>query len=323
MSIASKLTKLETDIANVYDLIEEKGGIIPQNKNTENMVDAISSIPAGSSINLFIQDEQPEGYDGIWIADSSLSNYSIIEIDSVTRLVANSINIITGTKYSTKINPYLTYNFTGIDITDANNNIMKNINVYYGDGSSWVLVPIISKYTELEYIQGTGSQYINTDYTPSNDTKIELTLSDITTSGEGGLMGASTVWGSNSFLLFKTSNIAWAFRGFIDMTNNLTAKHTISLYREVVDLDGVNIYNNSTPNPNVTINKVLSFFTAGNKSSAYKLYGSKIWDYSTGVLIKDFIPVKDFNGIVCLYDKVNEQYFYNSGTGTFIAGPEK
>lgn len=49
MSIATKLTKLETDITNAYSAINTKSGTIPQNKNTENLPTAISSIPNMSS----------------------------------------------------------------------------------------------------------------------------------------------------------------------------------------------------------------------------------------------------------------------------------
>lgn len=49
MSIATKLTKLETDITNAYSAINTKSGTIPQNKNTENLATAINSIPTGGS----------------------------------------------------------------------------------------------------------------------------------------------------------------------------------------------------------------------------------------------------------------------------------
>lgn len=49
MSIASNLTKLETDITNAYNAINTKGGTIPSNKNTENLSTAINSISGGGS----------------------------------------------------------------------------------------------------------------------------------------------------------------------------------------------------------------------------------------------------------------------------------
>ena len=47
MSVATELTKLNTNIKNAYDEIQTKGGTIPQNKNTDNLATAINSIPAG------------------------------------------------------------------------------------------------------------------------------------------------------------------------------------------------------------------------------------------------------------------------------------
>lgn len=52
MSIASKLEKLATDITSAYGAINTKGGTIPSNKNTENLANAITSIPQGSSPTL-------------------------------------------------------------------------------------------------------------------------------------------------------------------------------------------------------------------------------------------------------------------------------
>lgn len=50
MSIANKMAKLETDINNAYTAINNKGGIIPNHKNTENLAAAISSISGSASL---------------------------------------------------------------------------------------------------------------------------------------------------------------------------------------------------------------------------------------------------------------------------------
>lgn len=47
MAIADKLTKLATDITNAYDAIDDKGGTVPANKNTDNLENAIRSIQTG------------------------------------------------------------------------------------------------------------------------------------------------------------------------------------------------------------------------------------------------------------------------------------
>lgn len=47
MAISDSLAELATDISNAYDGIENKGGTLPQNKNTNNLATAIDSIQTG------------------------------------------------------------------------------------------------------------------------------------------------------------------------------------------------------------------------------------------------------------------------------------
>lgn len=54
MSVASEISKLNTNISNAYDEITTKGGTVPQNKNTDNLATAISSISGGASIDDYL-----------------------------------------------------------------------------------------------------------------------------------------------------------------------------------------------------------------------------------------------------------------------------
>jgi len=56
------------------------------------------------------------------------------------------------------------------------------------------------------------------------------------------------------------------------------------------------------------------------KCAKIKLYYLEIYDNEK--LVRDYIPVLDDDGIACLYDKVEKKFYYNEGTGAFIAGPE-
>lgn len=47
MSITSEINRIKTNIANAYSAINNKGGTIPQNENTENLANAIGSISTG------------------------------------------------------------------------------------------------------------------------------------------------------------------------------------------------------------------------------------------------------------------------------------
>ena len=56
-----------------------------------------------------------------------------------------------------------------------------------------------------------------------------------------------------------------------------------------------------------------------NESGTRLIYSAKIYD--NGALVRDFIPALDGGNIPCMYDRITNQYFYNQGTGDFIAGP--
>lgn len=45
MSIASEITKLQTNLSNAYDAIQASGGTLPENKNFDNLITAVESIP--------------------------------------------------------------------------------------------------------------------------------------------------------------------------------------------------------------------------------------------------------------------------------------
>ena len=40
-----------------------------------------------------------------------------------------------------------------------------------------------------------------------------------------------------------------------------------------------------------------------------EFYGCKIWDKD--ILIRDFYPAKDFEGKICLYEAINNEFYYD------------
>ena len=65
-------------------------------------------------------------------------------------------------------------------------------------------------YTQLEYIQSSGSQYINTGFKPNQDTKISITV-DFPLSGTSWLYGGRTSAGSNSLGFLCESGSSYRF----------------------------------------------------------------------------------------------------------------
>ena len=63
--------------------------------------------------------------------------------------------------------------------------------------------------------------------------------------------------------------------------------------------------------------------TSGNAymMSSMRLYECKIYDEDGTTLLGNFIPVRNSSNVVGLYDLVTETFFANNGSGSFTAGP--
>ena len=180
-------------------------------------------------------------------------------------------------------------------------------------------------YTQLEYIQSSGSQYINTGFKPNQDTKISITV-DFPLSGTTWLYGGRTSANSNSLGFLCESGSRYRF-DYASSTNALTVKPTGKF---TIDSDKNKCYINGELVFTATYTTFASpvnmyIFNNNNNGSlsggsSAKLYNCSIYD--NGVLIRSFIPCKNASGTVGLYDSVNNQFYQNAGSGTFIAGPE-
>lgn len=184
-----------------------------------------------------------------------------------------------------------------------------------------------SGYTELEYIQSSGTQYIDTGFKPNQDTRVvtkfDMTQTDtawrkLWGSGSGSYNLDFALWNDGttklqSYYGTKTNNAV----PITSMSLNVDANKNIWEYSsETITFDK----NNFTCAYSMYI-----FNVNKDNSSAYlpgmmKLYLFKIYD--NDVLVRDFIPCKNPSGAIGLYDTVNNQFYQNVGSGTFIAGPE-
>ena len=195
-------------------------------------------------------------------------------------------------------------------------------------------------YTELQYVQSTGTQYFNTGYYPNQDTKLVLRMKT------EGLIAGTTAF--NAFGTVGTdSRFGWwtyyegssYFRYGIegngrDSKISITgtfenADFTVTLDKNyaIIETPTQTYTYSVTPTNDFTLDLPLilggSIWNGGSSigqcGCIYKLYSCQIYENDT--LIKNWIPAIDkMNDRVCLYDKINESFLYNSGTGNMIAG---
>lgn len=186
-----------------------------------------------------------------------------------------------------------------------------------------------NEYTELEYIESTGTQYIDTRIVPTNKTKWIYDYQFLTsTSAENNASqnGCGATDNSKRFVITYLNArflCSIGVNGSSDVAGN-TNRHTF-----ILDAPNKQAFiDNNTISCQYTSfsgTETICFFTrkADGNVTTYrhcgKLYGSQI--YEDGVLVRDFVPALDKNNVACLFDKVSETYFYNAGTGSFNAGP--
>ena len=179
-----------------------------------------------------------------------------------------------------------------------------------------------SGYKKLEYIQSTGTQYIDTLVNIEANKPITLrVVCDCSFNNAGVGNGVGTTISGNIFY-FGTYNGSYCYGlGKVDGITSVAA----DTERRIHDLDAVG--------KKLTISGKLSLtglsFATPTASRTFwlpqwgqgiKLYSCQIYD--NGTLVRDFVPCQTTDGTIGLWDDVNSVFYGNAGTGTFTAGPE-
>lgn len=215
-------------------------------------------------------------------------------------------------------------------IEDPYITIINNFNIDNNEALSVAneTLGIAEIYTELEYIESSGTQYIDTRISAATQIGFEIDLQVIDTSLEKSFFGAR-IGDYNRFGLLN-----WANAFHMTIGNNSIWNYSVDTNRHTCSVK-VSANNNytwtfdsysgtGTADDGVKVNQNFSLFSNNRDTKgAMRLYSAKLFD-SSGNTIRNFIPVKRLaDNAVCLYDKVLSTYFENVGTGNFIAGPEK
>lgn len=191
----------------------------------------------------------------------------------------------------------------------------------FGGGSN-----LPDDYIELEYIQSTGTQYIDTGFKPNQDTKVVMDVQS--QSGiDHVLFSARTSASSNVFEMIW-SNSSNCYRFYYNNSNvNMdgisvtpATRRTIVVDKNIATIDGYSVsrtYSAFQCECNMVLFARNTVGTIGAYTTG-KLYSCQVFD--NGTLIRDYIPCVSPSGDVGLFDAVNQQFYSNSGTGAFIAG---
>ena len=180
------------------------------------------------------------------------------------------------------------------------------------DGGTFnVLKP--KSYTEVEYIESDGTKYIDTGFTPNQDTRVIIDFEMQDRNTASGIIGCG--FGYTTMFTIRVSSSSDTFISDYGSSYANTSKIKAT-GRFVIDKNKGNV----TINDSLIFKQTSADFTAtstmllfamySSSGSLYgclgKLYSAKIYD--NNVLIRDYIPVVWSNGDIGLYDKLEKTF---------------
>ena len=185
-----------------------------------------------------------------------------------------------------------------------------------------------SGYTEVGYIESSGTQYIDTGVCPTNNTKVEVVFENVNNkkfvygsrSSADDTVAAHAFFASSSSMCFPMFGTYISAVG-VSMADN--RRHKAEISQAGAYLNGNLIRSYDTMDFTSTLNMFLCGLNQnGNMDSRTfvgKIYSFRVWE--SGELIQSLVPCKrDSDGAVGMYDTVTGAFLGNGGTGVFVAG---
>ena len=189
-------------------------------------------------------------------------------------------------------------------------------------------------YTELSYLESTGTQAILTDYQPLGTDTIEVDykLTNLTAAGDKFIIGSrpSTSAENVGFWVetYGATNTWYVRYGSPSSVNDSYQSSdesgTFSITKNVFKINGVT---RLAPTYEVDPIYPMSIFARRNRddtvwAGAY-IQISNVRVYGNDNALKhNYVPAKRSDNVVGMYDTVTDSFFTNQGTGNFITGQE-
>ena len=186
----------------------------------------------------------------------------------------------------------------------------------------WKVRGLPDGYTRLQYIESTGTQYINTNIYGAAGLSVFLIAQG---TGDRGIIFSFDQDYSGSYV--GDNGTSFFSNGIFSETQSLT-KTNIETYwetngsklKQTTIINGVTkTYSNYSRTPHK-----ITIFKGADWADANSYWAGKIFSFiikRNGSVILNLIPAKNSDNVVGMWDTVSKTFFTNAGTGSFIAGP--
>ena len=221
----------------------------------------------------------------------------------------------------------------GVDITnDVYTASTDTIDIPAVTGDIVIVATSVNYDAEIEYIQSSGTQWIDTGVVWADGYRYELKAEFLQNGGNfDSILGARQTQGGNKFsvpIALQQDN-----RPYLQVAEGqaIVSNTTLGLYTFKGSQSGraLSLEVNGTTASGIVAGSAtaatISLYmfarhrddNADNNAAVAKIYYCKIWNGNT--LVRDFIPVR-VGQVGQLYDKVSGDFFANIGTGSFTLG---
>ena len=213
--------------------------------------------------------------------------------------------------------------YTAINVTkNLDNTLLYNVNeIYAGE--------ILDTCQQVEYIEGTGTQYIVTNIKPTNNTTVRATYDYV---GNGTfLFGSQSSSDPYKSFGFSTLNLSYVLVSFGTRPKRYVAIENQRNQITTVELSALGLYINDNKIAVVgsytfEADYELYIFANNNAGNPENPFTGKLYNLSVkenGVLLNDFVPCyRREDGEIGLCDLVENKFYENSGTDEFIKGAD-
>ena len=180
-------------------------------------------------------------------------------------------------------------------------------------------------YTALEYIQSSGTQYIDTGRKLTQNSDITIDFMIVGTKNRyAGILGScenpsknnlalSQDWGSDCFNGVFSENTKHYFKTALSLERTKIRMNKAGVWvNDILIKSWSDVANFKTPTNGLIFN-VGNYNWTGNKAIM------RLYSYTNGSA-QQLVPCLDANGVPCLYDLIGKTAFYNQGTGSFTWG---
>lgn len=206
----------------------------------------------------------------------------------------------------------ITINFLGSnDVVDIDDEPVKELS----KDTEWIFQCVAgekgklpSTYRKLEYIQSSGKQYIDTGVIVKDITEIKVDFQAVTILSGENQYASSWVDNSNHIQIGINGN---TFMDSGGVTYSQTSSVTARTQAVGVPLGTVNLH--------------LYLFAQSESTGALHYSSGRIFSCQITTadgLVRNFVPCKNPDGVIGMYDVVNDKFYQNSGSDTFIAGTD-